>query len=68
MLAALAVRSKVRKLTLRSNSIQARFAFLILLFLLIGKFKGSIEPVPAIGGFFTYFVAAISQSFEIYDD
>ena len=47
---------------------QARFAFLILLFLLIGKSEGAISPIPAIGGFFTYFVAAVSQSMEVYDD
>ena len=47
---------------------QARFAFLLILFILISRFNNVILPVPAIGGFFTYFVAALSQSFVIYDD
>ena len=48
---------------------QARFAFLLLLFVFIGRGReGGVEPVPAIAGFFTYFVGAVSESFERYDD
>tara|TARA_B110000305_G_C19193732_1_gene517839 strand:+ start:161 stop:721 length:561 start_codon:yes stop_codon:yes gene_type:complete len=50
----------------------ARFAFLIVLFILLGKFgiskEGFLEPIPAIGGFFTYFISALVQSAKDYDE
>lgn len=41
---------------------QARFAFLVLLFVLVGKLKvyGLME-LPSIGGFFTYQIASLTQ-------
>lgn len=49
---------------------QARFAFLILLFLFVGKFRGQgLQEIPSIMGFFTYQLASLSQGLkEIYDD
>lgn len=48
---------------------QARFAFLILLFVFVGKFKsaGLIE-IPTILGFFTYQLASLSQGLKEYND
>jgi len=48
---------------------EARFAFLILLFIFVGKFRSEgLEPIPCIGGFFTYQLASLSQGLkEIYD-
>jgi hypothetical protein len=41
---------------------EARFAFLILLFVLIGKFRSAgLMPVPTIAGFFTYQITSLSQ-------
>lgn len=42
---------------------QARFAFLILLFVLVGKFKTTygLMELPSIGGFFTYQIASLTQ-------
>jgi len=48
---------------------QARFAFLILLFVLVGKFRSAgLEPIPCIGGFFTYQLASLSQGLKEIDD
>ena len=48
---------------------QARFAFLILLFVLVGKFRtvGLIE-IPTIAGFFTYQIASLSQGLREIND
>lgn len=48
---------------------QARFAFLILLFLFVGRFKsaGLIE-IPSIAGFFTYQLASLSQGLREIND
>jgi hypothetical protein len=42
---------------------QARFAFLILLFILVGKLRGSVGlmEIPSILGFFTYQIATLTQ-------
>jgi hypothetical protein len=41
---------------------EARFAFLILLFVLVGKFQSAgLMPVPTIAGFFTYQISSLSQ-------
>lgn len=41
---------------------EARFAFLILLFIVVGKFRSAgLEVVPTIAGFFTYQLASLSQ-------
>lgn len=48
---------------------QARFAFLIALFIIVGKFKGvGLEPLPCIGGFFTYQIASLTQGLKEYND
>lgn len=48
---------------------QARFAFLILLFVVIGKFRSvGLQEVPTIAGFFTYQLASLSQGLKNYDD
>ena len=48
---------------------QARFAFLILLFVIVGKFRdqGLLE-IPSIAGFFTYQLASLSQGLREIDD
>jgi len=48
---------------------QARFAFLILLFVVVGKFRsqGLIE-IPCIMGFFTYQLATLSQGLREIED
>ena len=46
---------------------QARFAFLILLFIFVGKFD-AVEPIPCIGGFFTYQIASLTQGLKEIDD
>lgn len=48
---------------------QARFAFLILLFVFVGKFRaqGFLE-IPSIMGFFTYQLATLSQGLREIDD
>jgi hypothetical protein len=44
---------------------EARFAFLILLFVLVGKFQSAgLMAVPTIAGFFTYQLASLSQGFK----
>jgi hypothetical protein len=46
---------------------QARFAFLILLFVIVGKFRSQgLQEIPAILGFFTYQLASLSQG-EYFD-
>mmetsp|Transcript_29629 Transcript_29629/g.60498 ORF Transcript_29629/g.60498 Transcript_29629/m.60498 type:complete len:241 (-) Transcript_29629:169-891(-) len=49
---------------------QARFAFLVLLFVFVGKFRGQgLQEIPAIAGFFTYQLASLSVGLrEIYDE
>jgi len=48
---------------------QARFAFLILLFVVVGKFRSQgLQEIPAIGGFFTYQIASLGQGLRDYDD
>lgn len=48
---------------------QARFAFLILLFILVGKFRSQgVQEIPAIMGFFTYQIASLGQGLREYDD
>ena len=48
---------------------QARFAFLILLFVAVGKFRdqGLLE-IPSIMGFFTYQLASLGQGLREIDD
>jgi hypothetical protein len=48
---------------------QARFAFLILLFVIVGKFRSQgLQEIPAILGFFTYQLATLSQGLKEFDD
>jgi len=48
---------------------QARFAFLIVLILLVGKFKSQgLQEIPAIMGFFTYQIASLGQGLKEYED
>lgn len=48
---------------------QARFAFLILLFIFVGKFKSSgLLEIPSIAGFFTYQLASLSQGLREIND
>lgn len=48
---------------------QARFAFLILLFVFVGKFRSQgLLELPSIMGFFTYQLASLSQGLKEYDD
>lgn len=43
----------------------ARFAFLILLFVVVGKFRSSgLQEIPAIMGFFTYQLSSLSQGLK----
>ena len=45
---------------------QARFAFLILLFVIVGKYRSmGLQEIPAIAGFFTYQLASLSQGKRI---
>jgi len=47
----------------------ARFAFLILLFVIVGKFRGDgLQEVPSISGFFTYQLASLNQGLREIDD
>mmetsp|Transcript_18101 Transcript_18101/g.27052 ORF Transcript_18101/g.27052 Transcript_18101/m.27052 type:complete len:272 (-) Transcript_18101:284-1099(-) len=48
----------------------ARFAFLILLFVILGKFRGEtgLVELPAIAGFFTYQLASLNQGLKEYYD
>lgn len=44
---------------------QARFAFLILLFVFVGKFRAyGLQEIPSIMGFFTYQLASLSQGLK----
>lgn len=54
----------------RSGLGEARFAFLILLFVVLGKFRGStgIQEIPAIAGFFTYQLASLRQGLREIND
>jgi hypothetical protein len=48
---------------------EARFAFLILLFIVVGKFRAQgLEPLPSIAGFFTYQLASLSQGLKEIND
>jgi hypothetical protein len=48
---------------------QARFAFLILLFIFVGKFRGyGLVEIPCIAGFFTYQLASLSQGLKEFND
>ncbi|KAL7562986.1 hypothetical protein ACA910_018624 [Epithemia clementina (nom. ined.)] len=48
---------------------EARFAFLILLFILLGRFRDvGIQEVPAITGFFTYQLASLRQGLKEIND
>lgn len=43
----------------------ARFAFLILLFVFVGKFRTvGLQEIPAIMGFFTYQLSTLSQGLK----
>jgi hypothetical protein len=47
----------------------ARFAFLILLFVIVGRFRDSgLLEIPAIAGFFTYQLASLSQGLKEIND
>ena len=47
----------------------ARFAFLILLFILVGRFRSEgLQEIPAIFGFFTYQLASLSQGLKESND
>lgn len=48
---------------------QARFAFLVLLFIIAGKFRSQgFQDIPAITGFFTYQLASLSQGLKEIED
>lgn len=49
---------------------EARFAFLILLFVFVGKFRGEtgLQEIPSIGGFFTYQLASLNQGLREIND
>lgn len=48
---------------------QARFAFLILLFVVVGKFRSQgLLEIPSIAGFFTYQLASLNQGLREIDD
>jgi hypothetical protein len=48
---------------------QARFAFLILLFVIVGKYRSSgLLEIPTIAGFFTYQLASLSQGLREIND
>lgn len=48
---------------------QARFAFLILLLVFVGKFRSvGLLEIPSIGGFFTYQLASLSQGMREIND
>lgn len=53
----------------RSGFGEARFAFLILLFVVVGKFRSEgLQEIPAIGGFFTYQLASLKQGLQEIND
>lgn len=48
---------------------QARFAFLILLFIFVGKFRSyGLVEIPCIAGFFTYQLASLTQGLKEIND
>jgi hypothetical protein len=48
---------------------EARFAFLILLIILVGKFRSvGLLEIPSIAGFFTYQLSSIAQGFKEFND
>ena len=48
---------------------QARFAFLILLIVIVGKFRSQgLLEIPSIAGFFTYQIASLSQGLREIND
>jgi hypothetical protein len=48
---------------------EARFAFLILLFVFVGKFRSyGLVEIPCISGFFTYQLASLSQGLKEFND
>lgn len=48
---------------------QARFAFFIMLFIFIGKFRSyGLLEIPSILGFFTYQLASLSQGLQEFDE
>jgi len=49
---------------------QARFAFVFILLILLGKFRGEsgLQEIPTIAGFFTYQLASLSQGFKELDE
>ena len=48
---------------------QARFAFLIMLFIFVGRLKGyGLVEIPTIAGFFTYQLASLSQGLREIND
>jgi len=48
---------------------QGRFAFLGLLFVLVGKFRTvGLQEIPAILGFFTYQLASLSQALREFEE
>jgi hypothetical protein len=50
---------------------EARFAFLILLLLFVGKFRGGdygLQEIPSIAGFFTYQIASLNQGLREIND
>ena len=48
---------------------EARFAFLIVLFIFVGKFKSAgLMEIPSIAGFFTYQLASLRQGLKEYND
>jgi hypothetical protein len=48
---------------------EARFAFLILLFVIVGRFRDvGLQEIPAIAGFFTYQLASLSQGLREIND
>jgi len=45
---------------------EARFAFLILLFVVVAKFRSQgLVEIPTIAGFFTYQLASLGQAFKL---
>ena len=48
---------------------EARFAFLILLIIFVGKFRSAgLLEIPSIAGFFTYQLGSLSQGLKEYND
>ena len=49
---------------------QARFAFIIILLVVLAKFRGQtgLQEIPTIAGFFTYQLASLNQGLKELDD